>query len=125
MSKNRIIRMPEVLNRTGLARTTWYRVQAVDPTAPKALVWDNVTGVFDSASMAAFITADAMVDRILGKSEAIRIPNRALLILTGRVLPQSLRCGLLALTVQTRARFHLGGCYFTCSKNRCCSFSLL
>ncbi|MFD1507956.1 hypothetical protein [Lacimonas salitolerans] len=36
--------------------------------------------------MAAFITADAMVDRVLGKSEAIRIPNRALLILTGNNL---------------------------------------
>jgi hypothetical protein len=55
-------------------------------TGGKALVWDNVTGVFDSASMAAFITAEAMVDRILGKSEAIRIPNRALLILTGNNL---------------------------------------
>ncbi|WP_296639296.1 hypothetical protein [Roseinatronobacter sp.] len=55
-------------------------------TGGKALIWDNVTGVFDSASMAAFITADAMVDRVLGKSEAIRIPNRALLILTGNNL---------------------------------------
>lgn len=55
-------------------------------TGCKALIWDNVTGVFDSASMAAFITADAMVDRVLGKSEAIRIPNRALLILTGNNL---------------------------------------
>lgn len=52
-------------------------------TGCRALVWDNVTGTFDSASMAAFITDDAMVDRILGKSESIRIPNRALLILTG------------------------------------------
>lgn len=52
-------------------------------TGCRALIWDNVTGVFDSASMAAFITADAMVDRVLGKSESIRIPNRALLILTG------------------------------------------
>jgi len=55
-------------------------------TGCRALVWDNVTGIFDSASMAAFITADAMVDRILGKSESIRIPNRALLILTGNNL---------------------------------------
>jgi hypothetical protein len=55
-------------------------------TGGKALIWDNITGVFDSASMAAFITADAMVDRVLGKSEAIRIPNRALLILTGNNL---------------------------------------
>lgn len=52
----------------------------------KALIWDNVVGVFDSASMAAFITADAMVDRVLGKSETVRVPNRALLILTGNNL---------------------------------------
>lgn len=52
----------------------------------RGLVWDNVVGIFDSASMAAFITADAMVDRVLGKSESIRIPNRALLILTGNNL---------------------------------------
>lgn len=52
-------------------------------TGCRALVWDNVTGTFDSASMAAFITADAMIDRVLGKSESIRIPNRALLIMTG------------------------------------------
>lgn len=55
-------------------------------TGSKAIVWDNVTGTFDSASMAAFTTADAMIDRILGKSEAIRIPNRAMLILTGNNL---------------------------------------
>jgi hypothetical protein len=52
----------------------------------KAMIWDNVTGTFDSASMAAFITAEAMVDRVLGKSEAIRIPNRGLLLLTGNNL---------------------------------------
>lgn len=52
-------------------------------TGGRALVWDNITGTFDSASMAAFITADAMIDRVLGKSESVRIPNRALLILTG------------------------------------------
>lgn len=52
----------------------------------RALVWDNITGTFDSASMAAFITAAAMIDRVLGKSESVRIPNRALLILTGNNL---------------------------------------
>lgn len=52
-------------------------------TGSRALIWDNITGTFDSAAMAAFITASAMVDRVLGKSEAIRVPNRALLILTG------------------------------------------
>ncbi|TCP41352.1 hypothetical protein [Rhodovulum marinum] len=55
-------------------------------TGSRALVWDNVTGVMDSASMAAFITSEAIVDRVLGRSESIRIPNRALLILTGNNL---------------------------------------
>ena len=55
-------------------------------TGGRTLVWDNVVGVFDSAAMAAFITADAMVDRVLGKSEAIQIPNRMLLLLTGNNL---------------------------------------
>lgn len=62
------------------------RLFAALRTGARALVWDNVVGVFDSASMAAFITADAMADRVLGKSESIRIPNRALLILTGNNL---------------------------------------
>jgi hypothetical protein len=52
----------------------------------KVLIWDNVTGVFDSAAMAALVTADALVDRVLGKSEAVRIPNRALVIFTGNNL---------------------------------------
>lgn len=52
----------------------------------KCLIWDNIVGVFDSASMAGFITAEAMVDRVLGKSEAVRIPNRVMLILTGNNL---------------------------------------
>ena len=55
-------------------------------TGSRALIWDNVVGTFDSASMAAFVTADGMVDRVLGKSEAIRVPNRVLLILTGNNL---------------------------------------
>lgn len=52
----------------------------------RTLVWDNVVGVFDSAAMASFITADKMVDRVLGKSEAVQIPNRTLLLLTGNNL---------------------------------------
>ena len=51
-----------------------------------ALVWDNITGVFDSAAMAAAITAPVLRDRVLGKSESLGIPNRALLLLTGNNL---------------------------------------
>jgi len=51
-----------------------------------ALVWDNITGVFDSAAMAAAITAPMLRDRVLGRSESLSIPNRALLLLTGNNL---------------------------------------
>lgn len=47
------------------------------------LVWDNVTGTFDSASVAALLTAPVVADRVLGKSQALRLPNRVLLIFTG------------------------------------------
>jgi len=52
----------------------------------KTIVWDNVTGTFDSAALAGFMTAGTWSDRILGKSEASSLPNRALLILTGNNL---------------------------------------
>ena len=55
MSKDRIIRLPEVLNRTGLARTTWYRVQAVDPTAPKPIKLTSRTTGFLETEIDAFI----------------------------------------------------------------------
>ncbi|WP_135503088.1 hypothetical protein [Roseovarius aestuariivivens] len=51
-----------------------------------ALVWDNITGVFDSAALAAAITAPALRDRILGRSETLNVPNRALFLLTGNNL---------------------------------------
>lgn len=52
----------------------------------RSLIWDNIVGVFDSASMAAVITSPVMTDRILGKSEAVSVPNKAMLILTGNNL---------------------------------------
>jgi prophage regulatory protein len=55
MSKDRIIRLPEVLNRTGLARTTWYRVQAVDPTAPKPIKLTSRTIGFLETEIDAFV----------------------------------------------------------------------
>lgn len=52
----------------------------------RALVWDNVVGTFDSAAMASALTSENMTDRILGKSERISIPNRAIILLTGNNL---------------------------------------
>ena len=51
-----------------------------------ALVWDNVTGVLDSAALAAALTAPVLIDRVLGKSESQALPNRALILLTGNNL---------------------------------------
>lgn len=51
-----------------------------------ALIWDNITGIFDSAALAAAITAPVLRDRVLGRSESLSIPNRALLLLTGNNL---------------------------------------
>ena len=55
MSKDRIIRLSEVLNRTDLTPSTWYRVQAVDPTAPKPIKLTSRTIGFLEAEIDAFI----------------------------------------------------------------------
>ncbi len=52
----------------------------------RAIVWDNVTGTFDSAAMAAALTAPNFTDRVLGKSERMSIPNRAVILMTGNNL---------------------------------------
>jgi hypothetical protein len=49
-------------------------------------VWDNVVGVFDSAALAAALTNQTFTDRVLGKSEAPTVPNKALFLLTGNNL---------------------------------------
>jgi hypothetical protein len=55
-------------------------------TGDRVIVWDNVVGVFDSAALAAALTSENYIDRVLGKSESPTVPNRALFILTGNNL---------------------------------------
>jgi hypothetical protein len=62
------------------------RLMSVLMMGATTLVWDNVTGSFDSASMASFLTTQQVADRVLGKSLALRLPNRVLLIFTGNNL---------------------------------------
>jgi len=52
----------------------------------RALVWDNVVGTFNSAAMSAALTSSNFTDRILGKSESISVPNKAILLMTGNNL---------------------------------------
>ncbi|MFW6388914.1 MAG: hypothetical protein ACOCY9_03300, partial [Desulfohalobiaceae bacterium] len=52
----------------------------------RAIVWDNVLGIFDSASLASALTSSQYRDRVLGKSESQQVPNKALFMLTGNNL---------------------------------------
>ncbi|WP_371056844.1 hypothetical protein [Rhodosalinus sp. K401] len=55
-------------------------------TGASAMVWDNVLGTFDSAALAATLTSATFTDRILGRSESVTLPNRALFTMTGNNL---------------------------------------
>lgn len=52
----------------------------------RSIIWDNVVGSFDSASMASALTSPTFTDRILGSSASSAVPNRSILILTGNNL---------------------------------------
>lgn len=52
----------------------------------KSILLDNLTGVLDSPSLAAILTSSTYQDRILGKTESVEVPNKAVLILTGNNL---------------------------------------
>lgn len=62
------------------------RLLAALLSGTRAIVWDNVTGSFNSAAMAALLTGSGMTDRVLGQSETRRVPNRMLVTLTGNNL---------------------------------------
>ena len=49
----------------------------------RAIVWDNLVGVFDSAALAAALTAETFTDRVLGRSESQTVPSKAMFMLTG------------------------------------------
>jgi hypothetical protein len=49
----------------------------------RVIVLDNIVGTFDSASMAAMLTAPQFKDRVLAKSEVSSVPNNAVVLLTG------------------------------------------
>ena len=51
-----------------------------------AMVWDNILGVFDTASFAAALTSKSYSDRVLGRSVNETVPSRAMMLLTGNNL---------------------------------------
>lgn len=50
------------------------------------IIWDNIMGAFNSATMASFTTAINYSGRVLGASEQITLPNKAMVIFTGNNL---------------------------------------
>ncbi|MEF8753238.1 MAG: hypothetical protein V5B60_04730 [Accumulibacter sp.] len=62
------------------------RLFTVLRSGTRALVWDNVTGIFDSGAMASLLTSPDYQDRILGVSVSSLVPNRVLLLMTGNNL---------------------------------------
>jgi hypothetical protein len=62
------------------------RIFACLAQGKRVLVWDNVTGMFDSASLAAMMTSETVTDRILGQSRTTTLPNNLLFLMTGNNL---------------------------------------
>jgi hypothetical protein len=62
------------------------RLTSVLRSGGRCPVWDNVEGVFESPSIAAFLTAAEFTDRILGTSQNVSLTNDILLIFTGNNL---------------------------------------
>ena len=62
------------------------RLTAVLMSGARVLLWDNILGDFDSASMASLLTSGEYADRILGKSESSIVKGRVLILLTGNNL---------------------------------------
>lgn len=52
----------------------------------RSLIWDNVTGVLDSASFAAALTGRRWNDRLLGLNASLNVENRLLVCFTGNNL---------------------------------------
>lgn len=58
MSKTRLIRLTEVLERTGFSRSTWYRVSARDPRFPQPIKISARCIAFREADI------DALIERL-------------------------------------------------------------
>lgn len=55
-------------------------------SGPTIVVFDNIEAAISSPTLAGVLTTDEWVDRMLGRSEDIRVPNRATWIATGNNL---------------------------------------
>lgn len=52
----------------------------------RVIIFDNILGDFNSASLAAFVTSPTYSDRVLGSSQTLSLPNKSMVLLTGNNL---------------------------------------
>lgn len=76
------------------------KLTAVLRSGAQTIVIDNVRRGIQSAELAAAITADIWGDRLLGTSDMVRLPNRALWIATGTNLNLSLEIARRSLRIR-------------------------
>ncbi|RYF01718.1 MAG: hypothetical protein EOO32_02780 [Comamonadaceae bacterium] len=77
---------PSILPPADTDEETRKRLFAVLREGQRVVLWDNVREPLGSASLDAFLTAPTFSDRVLGSSETVTLPNRALFIATGNNL---------------------------------------
>lgn len=77
---------PSILPPADTDEETRKRLFAVLREGQRVVLWDNVREPLGSASLDAFLTAPTFADRVLGSSETVTLPNRALFIATGNNL---------------------------------------
>lgn len=78
---------PEVWPHTGERdEETRKRLTTALAAGERVIIWDNVVGMFDSASLASALTAPVYRDRLLKTNTAVSVPNRTLFCVTGNNL---------------------------------------
>lgn len=77
---------PSIMPPADTDEETRKRLFSVLREGQRVVLWDNVREPLGSASLDAFLTASTFSDRVLGSSETITLPNRALFIATGNNL---------------------------------------
>lgn len=79
-------REPAAMTMTGDADELRKRVVSIALSGTPVVLLDNASGVLGSDVLAAFLTANDVEDRLLGRSEMVRVPLRAVWLATGNNL---------------------------------------
>ncbi len=62
------------------------RIGTALQSGDRVIIWDNIVGTFESASLAMALTGEGFADRVLGEHRRTSAPNRTLFLFTGNNL---------------------------------------